>query len=65
MKMQVTENRQTPNPPPPVESYTLTVTPEQMRMLRYFAECAACRSFLDTTSHLEAANLPLDWSTRF
>lgn len=35
--MIITENRKTPEPPP-VESYTLTVSPEELRLLRRFAE---------------------------
>lgn len=33
--MKIQENRATPAPPP-VESYTLTVSPEELRLLRYF-----------------------------
>lgn len=70
--MKITENRETPAPPP-VKSYTLELTPDQMRMLRYFAAEAAAApalgataaNFLDKTSHLEAANLPINWKTRF
>ena len=65
--MKITENRAEPSPPP-VTSYTLELTPDQMRMLRYFAEQRTATTgadFLDKTAHLEAANLPINWKTRF
>ena len=66
--MKITENRTTPSPPP-VTSYTLELTPDQMSMLRYFAARAdradAAQDFLDKTAHLDAANLPLNWKVRF
>lgn len=63
--MKITENRAEPSPPP-VTSYTLELTPDQMRMLRYFASALPTGAdFLDKTAHLEAANLPINWKTRF
>ena len=48
--MKIIENRKTPEPPP-VESYTLILSPEELRYIRYLAElCADIRATAGATA---------------